>query len=412
VYDLVTILLLCAAREQPFVLCPPEQIFAAQAMVETDAIFFTSQLADSERLAAAFPGMTLHLLQDETPTIAPFNAGKKPLPAHAGFVLYTSGSTGKPVGVLLSGHSFLLNRQDMESVPGAAGWQKLAVCTSVFSSYGLALGILFPLLSGKTIAMAALDHPQRMFKHLHALQPDCLLANPAVFISLQEYAQEIIALKNAGLKAIVSSGALLPEKCFDIFHHQCGIQVTDCYGTTETNAIGYKYNDFKAPFQKFPSVQLRTRQLDDTDEALSALEVGGPKNMQGYLFQSVQKQPLTWIQTGDLVARDTGQEFVITGRMASLIKIHGKRVQAELVENFLEQLESIAEVLVYAQQTANGEEILCAAIVPGINSTPDVAAITAALAASLPAHMIPRRFIITSAIEKSNGKKRRTPTRF
>ena len=87
----------------------------------------------------------------------------------------------------------------------------------------------------------------------------------------------------------------------------------------------------------------------------------------------------------------------IVGRADHRVKISGYRIELGEVEAALRRLPGVAEAVVVALTDAGGREVLAAAVRPG-DPTVSVAGLQAALAGSLPEHMIPRQLHLVSAI--------------
>lgn len=406
--DFMAVMLFSLFQNRSFVVCPPENVFLTKMQQDTDPIIFVSGSADSARLKAIYPGARVAELNNLRPSHYLAAAGEKSFP-RSSFIVYTSGSTGDPVGVMLDESSFLINTEEVSAELGLTADDKIVVCNSFYTSFGFALCLLLPLLLGKTVYAISFTHPAVMVGRLLSLRPTCVFSNPSFFKSLLTYEPDLDILKENGLRMILSSGAPLPESCFTTFFGQYGIAVADSYGATETNAIALKWNSFDSYFRKLPSVDIRSALTDDPDSF--ALFVQTRKNMLGYIDGSEVrsgKMDGRWVRTGDFIGKHGGTSFHITGRESSLIKIRGNRVQAELVEKYLEQLDDVEEACVYSNKDVLNEDILCALIVLSGKIDFDPNMIITKLSVHLPAYMIPRRYNVVPGLQKNNGKKIRT----
>lgn len=402
--DLLLVLLFALSKGRSFVVFPPEEFYLRTAMEEVRPFLFRP---------GKVQGDPVPVLARENP---PGRAARIKIMTPA-FVIYTSGTTGDPVGIRISQESFILNADDLfkSLAPAAGALRRYAVCTSIFTSYGLAIGMLLPLLSGGAVFPLGLEHPARMFEKMSVVKPDCIVSNPAVLRNLAQFPKELTAAGEMGLKLIISSGSMLPEDCFRVLHDDCRIQVVDSYGTAETNAIALKFNHYDNPFRKLPSVNIRMRPLNlpgDNEEALYGLDVNTPKNMLGYVGNPAltrKKMSGGSVHTGDIVTKEGDGGFRITGRLSSLIKINGRRVQPEMVEKMLEKVDGVVEAYVFGRNHPVLGEILCARIVTVGKIPPDAGRMRAELARSLPAYMIPKEIDPVDEIPKNNGKKSRRP---
>ncbi|WP_109442878.1 non-ribosomal peptide synthetase, partial [Azospirillum sp. TSH100] len=102
-------------------------------------------------------------------------------------------------------------------------------------------------------------------------------------------------------------------------------------------------------------------------------------------------------RTGDLARwREDGTvEFL--GRRDHQVKLRGFRIELGEIEAHLAAEPGVREAVVVAQET-DGVTRLVGYLVPSPGAKPDPAAVTAALAARLPAHMVPARLMVLDAI--------------
>jgi long-chain acyl-CoA synthetase len=71
-----------------------------------------------------------------------------------------------------------------------------------------------------------------------------------------------------------------------------------------------------------------------------------------------------WFRTGDIAYMDKDGYVYITGRMKSVIVLeNGKNVFPEEIEEYLEDVESIAECVVIGRKAADSDEVLLTAVI-------------------------------------------------
>lgn len=143
--------------------------------------------------------------------------------------------------------------------------------------------------------------------------------------------------------------------------------------------------------------------------------IAGPSVSRGYLgepeltekaFFSHEGQ---WAyRTGDAGFIQDGQIFC-QGRLDFQIKLHGYRMELEEIEFHVRQSQYVRSAVVIPYQPNGTVEYLIAAIVPEEHEFEKEFQLTSAikkeLAASLPAYMIPRKFIYQDHIQMTaNGK--------
>jgi amino acid adenylation domain-containing protein len=96
-------------------------------------------------------------------------------------------------------------------------------------------------------------------------------------------------------------------------------------------------------------------------------------------------------RTGDLVRRDETGLLHFLGRMDNQIKVNGRRIEPEHVENVLRRHLPLTDIAVVACALTNGAKHLVAFVVPLPGASLSSAAFRAAANRYLPPHMIPSR---------------------
>lgn len=382
-FNFIVIVFFALQKKWPLVIIPPDKFFFRHAIQDTSVLLFTGL---------------------DVPAVKTGHSQLQQIPAEADFIIYTSGTTGTPVGVMVNVASFIENKKDFNAFLPIDQWNKYAVCTSVFTSYGLNVGLLQPLLMRKQVCVYDFIHPNTLLTQLMNNTPRCLVTNPAVIRQLLPFLPVLQQLKDNGLECIISSGAMLPEDCFHALCLIPGLIIADSYGASETGGIGLKLNDFNTPFRRMPSVTMQVREAEEGQ----LLWVKGVKNMIAYRANehlTRQKKDEGYVYTGDIIVQVNDDEFYIKGRSSALFKIHGKRVQAELVEQYLEQVPGVKDAWIYGEVHPMLGEKLCAEVVLYENAKETPVTLITKLSAALPAYMVPRKIAIVESIKTNNGKK-------
>ena len=102
--------------------------------------------------------------------------------------------------------------------------------------------------------------------------------------------------------------------------------------------------------------------------------------------------------TGDVGLKKPDGCLVHMGRKDLRVKIRGYRIEVSEVEAALAEAENVKEVAVAASADRDGQQRLVAYIVPREAPAPGVSALRLHLAARLPEHMIPSRFMMLDAL--------------
>ncbi|MFF3553857.1 non-ribosomal peptide synthetase [Streptomyces tsukubensis] len=103
-------------------------------------------------------------------------------------------------------------------------------------------------------------------------------------------------------------------------------------------------------------------------------------------------------RTGDLVETGDDGALAYVGRADRQLKIRGFRVEPEEIERVLLAHPGLRSVAVHGAERPGGGRILTATVVPGAGSGVDEEAMAEWLRIRLPAHMVPTRFVIATAL--------------
>jgi long-subunit acyl-CoA synthetase (AMP-forming) len=132
------------------------------------------------------------------------------------------------------------------------------------------------------------------------------------------------------LKKIISSGAKLnPNLALEI-HDSYKIEVIEIYGSSETGGIGYRYPYKEDGFKLFDSVQLSLNED-------SGFRIKSPHVSKYCKIQN--KLELLLDESGFFSSSDIGsyinQKLYLNGRMDRIVKINGKRIHIDIIENMI-----------------------------------------------------------------------------
>jgi amino acid adenylation domain-containing protein len=109
-------------------------------------------------------------------------------------------------------------------------------------------------------------------------------------------------------------------------------------------------------------------------------------------------------RTGDLVRRSVDDEIEFIGRVDSLVKILGFRIELSEVEGAVAGFPGLSHVAVVAHQLGPGDTRLAAYVVPD-GGQPDLAALRGHVRDLLPEYMVPAAFVVIDRLPlTANGK--------
>ncbi|WP_457254065.1 o-succinylbenzoate--CoA ligase [Pedococcus sp. P5_B7] len=341
--------------------------------------------------------------------VLPYAASSPPPPSPDGaapdegtaVVVGTSGSTGSPKLAMLPARSLAASATATHGRlggPGAwllampphhiAGVQVLLRCVAAGTEPGfvdLSDGFTPDAFSSAATRFAETTAGARRYTALVPTQLVRLLADEAATAAL------------AGLDAVLVGGAASPPALL-ARARAVGVRAVTTYGMSETCG-GCVYDG-----EPLTGTTVRA----DPD---GRLLLGGPTLATGYLGRPdltaaafmTDVDGTRWFRTDDVGHRDE-QGWHVDGRLDDLITTGGLKVAPRLVEEALTALPGIAEAVVVGTHDDDWGQVVSAAIVPSPegqrpgSAAPTVTTLREQLRGILPAHALPRRVLVLTAI--------------
>jgi amino acid adenylation domain-containing protein len=353
---------------------------------------------------------------------------KLPVSAHdLAYCLYTSGSTGKPKGVLVEHESvvnFLESFREITAI--TARDVLLSVTPLTFDICGLELYL--PLLNGATVVVASREDardPAQLMQLMHEHGATMLQSTPATWRLLRFHADA----KPWRLRVALCGGEAMDESLAD---YLCGVALHafNVYGPTETTIwstcapLGCHSGNGQRTQVSLghPIGNTRIAILDEQLRVVAPGEVGeihigGAGLARGYLKRpdlSAERfiaDPAAsgdsrLYKTGDLGRLDALGELHYLGRIDHQVKLRGFRIELGEIESALMKHADVREAAVIVSEERAGDAVLvaCLSVVAGCTK-PAPATLRQHLAASLPEHMLPSRYVFLGALPlNSSGK--------
>ncbi|GAA2586865.1 non-ribosomal peptide synthetase [Streptomyces lienomycini] len=366
---------------------------------------------------------------------APF-AG--PRAEDAAYLIHTSGSTGRPKGVLVEHRSLsnLLAHHRLESHASAelAAGRRLCVALTAATSFDASWDPLLWMLAGHRLHIvddATRRDPEALVAFLRAERIDVVETTPS-------FLQQMVA---AGLTAghpasdggslhrplvIALGGEAVNSELWQRLSSERGLLAYNFYGPTETtvDAVTARVGG-REPVIGRPVRGARCYVLDAALRLLPCgatgeLYLAGEGVARGYagqpgltadrfLADPFGEPGARMYRTGDLVRWHENGSLEFAGRSDTQIKVRGQRVETGEIESALTALPGIAQAAVVLRGDGPGDT-LAAYLVPtpddaGADVRCDRRPVRDALAAALPAHMVPAAYAVTDRLPlTSNGK--------
>jgi len=358
-----------------------------------------------------------------------------PTPQDAAYIIYTSGSTGRPKGVLV-GHEAIVNRllwmQDRYPLHADD-----VVLQKTPSSFDVSVWEFFwPLLVGAQLVMAppeAHRDPealQQLFARHKVTTTHFVPSMLAAFVTALDHPAAVACCNS--LRNVFCSGEALPTDLSREWEKLTQVPLHNLYGPTEAAVDVTWYPAFGAALAAvdgasvpigFPVWNTGLRILDARMQPVPPgvagdLYLTGVQLAHGYLgradltasrfiadpFSAGERMYLT----GDVARWLDNGAVEYLGRSDDQLKIRGQRIELNEIDHVLSAQPGIEHAVTHAVvlggATAQGDARQLVGYVTA--DTPvDGAALRAALAQRLPAHMVPVAIVQLDALPlSSNGK--------
>ncbi|QEX16491.1 AMP-fatty acid ligase [Hypericibacter terrae] len=251
---------------------------------------------------------------------------------------FTSGSTGMPKRILKSLAMFEREAQTLNALWGGEDGGEVFATVPHQHVYGLSFKIMAPLAAGRPFHA---ETPEVWETLLAGLTSNAVIVSSPAHLGRMAGLSALPADRRPS--RVFSAGAPLSTEAAHEARRVLGVLPTEIFGSTETGAIATRQQESgEAPWRLLPGLGMRT----DRNGRLSLLTpfVGDE-----------------WIETADLVA-PVGDGFRLLGRADRVVKIEGRRVDLNAMEEALVKLPEVAAAVVIWLPGEDGR--LGAAIVP------------------------------------------------
>ena len=197
----------------------------------------------------------------------------------------------------------------------------------------------------------------------------------------QTFFKQVTGAFGGNLNKIVCGGAPLNPELVDTFG-EFGVDIFEGYGITECApliAVSPYYAPKKGsvgPAVPCCTVRIEADHRNDKGFIEGEIQVKGDNVMIGYYKNPEETARVFtedgWFCTGDVGYMDNDGYIFITGRKKYvIISDNGKNVFPEEIEEYLANIETIAESVVLGRKNAEGELILTAVIYPQLDKFED-----------------------------------------
>ncbi|NOQ77517.1 MAG: AMP-binding protein [Methylococcaceae bacterium] len=250
--------------------------------------------------------------------------------------IYTSGSSGQAKAIHKTLQQFQSEIETLEQYWGnKLGDAQVLATVSHQHIYGLLFRVLWPLASGRCFHSELYLSPEPMLRVANDISA-YWVASPAQLKRLDELSpwQQMTQLK-----IIFSSGGALSLEAAKQIDQQCGHQVLEVYGSSETGGIAWRqhvnnalwtlFNGMSVTINEQGQAYLSSPYLTNAIDSDSALL----KNNHQNLYKMDDK----------ILLKDNNQ-FELLGRLDRIVKIEEKRLSLDELERAISNLDEVEQV--------------------------------------------------------------------
>ena len=326
-------------------------------------------------------------------------------------VIYSSGTTGKSKGIILSHFAINTNADAIIDYMQPDDSDCMYIVKNITHSSSITGELLVALKTRIPLLIAPVVVPPRIvLQNIAKYGVTIIGVNPLLLtMYCNEYENRKYDLST--LKKIYVSGALLNDKTYEMAHKVFRNQeIYNVYGLSEA---GPRVTAQRRACCKGNSAGkvIKGVALIIVDESGNVVpngergivHINTPSRFNGYIQGEIKHKSLyqDWLNTGDIGYLDEHSELHVIGRIDDMIVIGAHKIYPTEVERLVQAAADIRECVV-AMVNFKGEDVLCCLYVSDEEMRADIKSI---LGASLMKYEIPKLFVRTDAIPKTqNGK--------
>ncbi|HYK92031.1 MAG TPA: AMP-binding protein [Acidobacteriota bacterium] len=327
----------------------------------------------------------------------------------AAALVYTSGTTGTSKGAILSHNNFAANALNLLTCWQITSDDRFLLPLPLFHVHGLGNGLHVWLISGCRMRLLERFEHQSAPAEFLDFRPTLFFGVPTIYVRLLDTPTDQARTIGSLMRLFVSGSAPLPAQVLEDFRKHFGHLILERYGMTETlmNMSNPYAGERRAGTVGLPLPGISVRLLDREGRPVPDGETGeiylrGPNVISGYWRREDATRAAFvdgYFRTGDLAVRSKDGYYTLQGRRSDLIISGGFNIYPREIEEFLEELASVAEAAVVGTPDPLRGEVPVAYIVP--RGSADTAALEAACRASLATFKVPRAFVIVDKLPRT-----------
>ncbi len=241
-----------------------------------------------------------------------------------------------------------------------------AMGSFLFFAYGLGNGAYFPFAVGATtILISHPPKPELFYEDLLKYRPTIFFTVPTLLGALADYKKScgedgVDLAPVEGLRACVSSAEILSPEIYRRFKEQFGVEILEGTGSTEICHIflSNRFGEVKPGSTGKPVPGYQMRLLDDDGNPVAPNQIGNLQVSGGSIAsvywnqrEETRRNMLgEWFVTGDRYLVDEEGFYSFRGRSDDMLRVGGKWLAPQEVENTINRHEAVAESAVVGYQ--------------------------------------------------------------
>lgn len=337
-------------------------------------------------------------------------------PSHrddAAIWLFSGGTTGRPKAVVQT-HTSFANTTECYA-KGVLSYGPGDVTLSVpklFFGYATGCNLLFPFSVGATaVLFSERCTPEVLFRQIAHHRPTILVNVPTMV-------NQMVSHPDAGrqdlssLRFATSAGEALPVELYQRWKATFGVDLLDGLGTAEMwhIFISNRPGDIRPGTLGRVVAGFEVRVCDDQGSEVPPGEVGwlwvrGNSRAMGY-WQQMDKTAAAfrgeWYVSGDMISRDAEGYVTYAGRGDDMLKVSGRWLSPQEVENCLLQHPQVREVAVVGVQDSAGLTLPRAFVVAKGSGSQLAEALKGFVKARLTSYKAPRDVVFMEALPRTH----------
>ncbi|HEY3742860.1 MAG TPA: AMP-binding protein [Bryobacteraceae bacterium] len=273
-------------------------------------------------------------------------------------IIYTSGTTGTSKGAVLTHNNFAINAINIAACWRIDAADRLLLALPLFHVHALGNGLHAWLLTGCRLRLLERFDHEKAAEEFLSFRTTLFFGVPAMYVRMNDWAQETAAAVGRDVRLFVSGSAPLPVQTLEEFRRKYGHTILERYGMSETLMnLSNPYEGERRPGSVgMPLPGISARILDEQglgevrDGETGELYLKGPNVFAGYWGREEATRAAFrdggWFRTGDLAMRQADGYYTLSGRRSDLIISGGFNIYPREIEEFLEELDGVIEAAV------------------------------------------------------------------